>query len=320
MVGSKREILRPTSLQAALLRRGETGAVLFAGGTDLMVRYRGYTGTGPRIEGPVLFLDAVEELRGIAAIGNETAVISPGSPADETVRSGRDFLEIGAGCVLAKIESHPRVPELLRRAVALIAAPGLRNRATMAGNICNASPAGDSLPPLYVLEATVVLASVDGTREVAIEEFITGPGATILKENEIVTAIRMPLRVSDDGKTERLYYRKVGTRKANALSKLSGAGLACLDSTGVVTDFRLAFGAVAPTIVRLPEAEALVRGRHPDEIDTAELTAAYEPYIKPISDQRSTAEYRKGVALNMIEEFVARLRAAHTEDNLQEKT
>jgi len=308
-----KRVLRPLSLHTALLWRKETGALLFAGGTDLMVRHRGYTGTGPRIDRPVLFLDAVEELRGIRVV----------DPATDPAIIAAPMIEIGAGCVLSDIESHPAVPELLQRSIGLIAAPGLRNRATLAGNICNASPAGDSPPPLFVLDAAVVLESIAGERVVPIGEFITGPGTTILRDDEIVTAIRIPVHAASSASgsaRETVYYRKVGTRAANALSKLSGAGIARFGGAGagagadagakadaVIVDFRLALGAVAPVIVRVPEVEAMVTGRRAAELDPAEIAEAYAPYIRPISDQRSTAAYRKLVALNMVQEFVAKL-------------
>lgn len=273
--------LKPKSLSEALSFRAETGALPFAGGTDLMVRHRGYTGTGPKIDGAVLFLDGVEELQAIE------------------MRDG--LLYVGAAATLTEIIAAPEMPKLIRRAVELIAAPGLRNRATMAGNVCNASPAGDSIPPLYVHEASVVLMSGAGERRLPIGEFFTGPGKTVLKGDEILAGFEIPLLSEDP---EGLcYYRKVGTRKANALSKLSTAGFARIEG-GVIKDFRFAVGAVAPTVVRLPEAELLLKGEEIGEIDReAVMTAAAGP-IRPIDDQRSTAAYRKQVALNALREFL----------------
>lgn len=272
------ESLRPKSLADALAYRAETGALPFAGGTDLMVRHRGYTGTGPKISGPVLFLDDVQELKSIE------------------MRDG--LLHIGAAATLSEIIAAPKMPELIVKAVELIAAPGLRNRATMAGNVCNASPAGDSIPPLYVHEASVVLMSGSGERRLPIGDFLTGPGKSVLAEDEILAGFEVPLL--PEGLS---YYRKVGTRKANALSKLSTAGFALIEG-GMIQDFRFAVGAVAPTVVRVDEAEKLLRGTKIGAIEReAVLAAAAEP-IRPIDDQRSTAAYRKQVALNALNEFL----------------
>jgi CO/xanthine dehydrogenase FAD-binding subunit len=261
-------------LDEALAFRTRTGAIPFFGGTDLMVRYRGYSGTGPTMPGPVLFLDAIEELQSIEV--SDAAVT------------------IGAAVTMTEMLEDPHIPALLRDAVKLIAAPGIRNRATLAGNVCNASPAGDTIPPLYVHDAEVVLTSVFGNRRVPIMNFFTGPGATVLAADEILTAITVP--VLPEGCW---YYRKVGTRKANALSKISAAGYARVEK-GAVTDFRFSIGAVAPTVIRLSEAERLV-------LAGSERTAVIEAaaaVIRPIDDQRSTAAYRRGVALNSFAEFL----------------
>ena len=175
------ETLRPQELDEALAFRERTGAIPFFGGSDLMVRHRGYTGTGPKIPGPVLFLDAIAALR--------------------TVTVSNAAITIGAGVTMTDMLAHPDIPPLLRDAVELVAAPGIRNRASMAGNVCNASPAGDTIPPLYVHDADVVLTSLFGSRTVPITEFFTGPGATVLASNEILTAITVPLLRKGAGTT-----------------------------------------------------------------------------------------------------------------------
>ncbi len=266
--------LRPVSLDEALSYREETGALLFAGGTDLMVKRRGYTGTGPSFEEPVLFLDAIESMKSISLSGA--------------------YLCIGGSATLAEIIDFQLLPALLRSSIMDIAAPGLRNRATLGGNICNASPAGDSLPALFVHEAGFVLKSTQGERIVPAGEFFTGPGSTVLADNEILTEIQIP--ILGRGST---YYRKVGTRKANALSKLSAAGYARKENDQQV-DFRFALGAVAPTVIRLSKAEQMVLGGEGRE----SIMKAASEAIRPIDDQRSTAAYRKQAALNTLDEFL----------------
>jgi xanthine dehydrogenase FAD-binding subunit len=280
---------RPRHLAEALAIRRDTGARPFSGGTDLMVRYRGYSGTVPRMDGAVLFLDAVEELKELR-------------PATE------GGLTIGAAVTYTEMLESPRLPQLLRRAVEEIAAPGIRNRGTMGGNLCNASPAGDTIPPLYIYEAEVELARLSAAgspefRRMAVGEFLTGPGRTAMAADEIVTAIHLPALPPGE-----LYYRKVGTRKANALSKLSAAGYARIGD-GTVLDFRFALGAVAPTVIRLSAVERALQGGQAGALSgtegtVARLCALAEEAIRPIDDQRSTGFYRKTVALNALREFL----------------
>ncbi len=282
MVNEKVEAVRPRTLLEALDYRARTKALPFAGGTDLMVRRRGYTGTDPDFTEPVLFLDGVQELKEIKNDGG--------------------VLTVGAGVTLSELLSRTDLPLLLlRRGVALIAAPGLRNRATLAGNICNASPAADSLPPLYVHNAEVVLTGAEGERTLTLPDFIIGPGKTVMKDDELLTSVRIPLLSEGH-----IYYRKVGTRKANALSKLSAAGFVCLEG-GIIRDFRFALGAVAPVVIRLGEVERSVTGKATSELNQDELLKAAAPAIRPINDQRSTAGYRRQVALNCLKEFLEQI-------------
>jgi xanthine dehydrogenase FAD-binding subunit len=267
---------RPKSLSEALEIRADARVIPFAGGTDLMVHNRRNSGVNPRFDAPVLFLDAIDEIREITRLENEVS--------------------IGAATPLAQL-LEADVPELLKQSIRDIGGPALRNRATIGGNICNASPAGDTLPALYVHEATVVLESVTGTRIIGIDAFQTGPGRTDLGSDEILTRILIPILAEGS-----LYYRKVGTRRANAISKLSAAGYAA-SAHGRITDFRFAYGAVAPTVVRIPDAERLVINGE----KAVDVLDAAGRYISPIDDQRSSAGYRRQVTLNALEEFLHRL-------------
>ena len=281
---------RPSALKEALSVRQQTGALPFAGGTDLMVQYRGYNGSFTRIESPVLFLDQVEELRGITNSELPSGIPSGRPYSENTIR-------IGAGCTLSEIIDSPLVPKLLKDALIQIASPALRNRATLAGNICNASPAADSLPPLYVLEAKAELASLSEVRQLPISNFVTGPGTTALKKDEILTAIIIPRPHFNSG-----FYRKVGTRKANALSKLSAAWAYTVNS-GRIELFRFAVGAAAPTPVRLTDAETLLTGLSTQALDKKTIRTALNAAsssLRPIDDQRSSAFYRKQTALNIL--------------------
>ncbi len=271
---------RPATLAEALELRKQYDLIPFAGGTDLMVKNMSWSGTLPKFSKDVIFLSQLKELK--------------------TIEKKGESLVIGSGVTLSEVTGYPGVPDVLRDSVLSIAAPGIRNIATLAGNLCNASPAGDSICALYALDASVLLKSTDAEREVPVAEFITGPGRTVLKRNELVTAVVVPLK-----KANISVFKKVGTRKANALSKLSFTAVA--EIKGVSIDgLSIAFGAVGPTVVRSVELEKKLTGKKLADIKTMadEIVQDYSTMIIPIDDQRSTAEYRKQVALNLLKNFL----------------
>jgi CO/xanthine dehydrogenase FAD-binding subunit len=185
--------------------------------------------------------------------------------------------------------------------------PALRTVATLGGNICNASPAADTLPFLYAFEATMRLASATGERDVPIVDFIRGPGKTTLRADEILTAIIVP-----GWQPAHALWRKVGTRRANALTKLSIAAFA--DLAGPDRRVRFALGAVAPTVVRLPGVETLLQNPGAGGTNAAasladEAAERTRAAVRPIDDQRSTAEYRREVAAGLVADFVRQVLA-----------
>ena len=276
---------RPAGLNELLEVRKMHHALPFAGGTDLMVRYRRGTGALPGIEGPVVFVDKCPELKGIEVLRGE---------------KGAGSLRIGAAVTYAELLSHPSVHPALAEICEQIAAPGLRNIATIGGNICNASPAADTLPFLYAFDAAVELQSLETTRFAAIGDFITGPGKTGLRPDEVVVSLRVPLWNPTVWR-----YRKVGTRKANALTKVSFAGFADIDD-GRVTRAALAFGAVGPTVIRARLLETELTGAAAAQLKSGLprfLELCYKA-VSPIDDQRSTAAYRRNVAANLLEGFL----------------
>jgi xanthine dehydrogenase FAD-binding subunit len=276
------EALRPLRLSDALTARAERGAVPFCGGTDLMVRLRRGAGALPAFTAPVLFLDRVGELAGIGVCDGE--------------------LEVGAAVTLSELAEHPRLHPALREAVLSIGAPGLRNAATLAGNLCNASPAADTLPFLYAFEARVTLASLRGTRSLPVEELVTGPGTTSLAADEILTAVHIPL-----WEPAAWSWRKVGTRRANALTKVSLAAFADREGGRVVRP-RISLGAVGPTVLRVRAAEEMLEGAAVEGLAAMEagVRRAVAGAVRPIDDQRSTAAYRRRVAENLVWSFVSR--------------
>ena len=173
--------------------------------------------------------------------------------------------------------------------------------ATMAGNIANASPAGDSIVGLYLLDAKLELASAHGSRVVPIEEFILGVRKIARKSNELIKEIFIPHH--DDLNT---YWRKVGSRAAESISKITFAGGYQVED-GVIKDFRMAFGSVSITCVRRKEIEAKYIGMSVEELKkhTDDILEDMSKFVTPITDQRSTKEYRYKVAMNILKDFIS---------------
>jgi xanthine dehydrogenase FAD-binding subunit len=278
-------VYHPKNLEEALAIRSSNRVIPFAGGTDLMAKRRRWPGT-PRFEKPVLFIAHLDALKQITL---NNAGIPDGKQ-----------LQLGAACTLAALMTDERVPPALKGPIRGIGGPAIKNVATIGGNVCNASPAGDTLPALYALDASVVLAAEQGRRVLPIEEFITGPGKTTLEDNELLVSILVPVLSFDT-----ILYRKVGTRRANALSKLSFIGLARMKESRIA-DIRMAFGAVAPTVVRSREFEGRLVGLTGNELFglAAQIRKDYAGLLHPIDDQRSTARYRKETALRLMDYFL----------------
>ncbi|UJF18334.1 FAD binding domain-containing protein [Vibrio sp. SS-MA-C1-2] len=275
-------VYRPETVIDALKQMATKKFTVLAGGTDLMVQHAHHSSLVPQFPYQLLVTDHLHELKSITKDG--------------------ECLQIGAGCTLTQIINDPLVPELLKNAIKQIAAPALRNRATLIGNICNASPAGDSLPVLYLFDCQIQLSTMKGCEWLPLCHFITGPGKTTRQPEQLITAVKFVVP-----KIDYSLYRKVGTRSANALTKLSVAGLVSLHSTGEISDFRLAFGAVGPTVIRNRDIEALIVGKRPEQVNINELSEQYNEVIMPIDDQRSTAKYRRAASLNILKEWLMQL-------------
>ncbi len=247
----------------------EPGLVPVAGCTDLMVR-----GIETLHEMEVLDLLAVDELRGI-----------------REMRETNAGLEIGATTTFAEIRSSPLVRAsfpALAEAAGQVGGWQIQNRATLGGNLANASPAGDSLPVLLALNATVELASVQGSRDVPYDRFHAGYRQTALRPGEIVARVRIPAPASGSVQA----FRKVGTREAQAISKVVVAMLGRVEA-GRIAELRLAAGSVAAVPVRLRAAEDAAIGREPGPETAALVGAAAAREVEPIDDVRSTADYRR---------------------------
>ncbi|MBB5335595.1 FAD binding domain-containing protein [Pectinatus brassicae] len=265
----------PKTLAEALKICDEHDVCPIAGGTDLMVRNHQSAGILPTFTKDMLFIKNIDEL---------------------TVLEKKDMhLIIGANITLNRLLNWENTPQILHLALQEMAAPAIRNMGTIAGNICNASPAGDTLPPLYALDAIVCLKSIAGERELPIREFILGPGKTALKENELLTAIKIPI-----GDNNINFYKKAAMRKAAAISKVSIAMTAKKEKDKIV-NIAIAIGAVGPTVVRLAEAEDMfIKNNENTGKVLPDIYDVYDRQIKPIDDIRSTAKYRKQVAMNLL--------------------
>jgi CO/xanthine dehydrogenase FAD-binding subunit len=252
----------------------------FAGGTDLMVQLE----SGALPEGQYLGLWKIGELRGI--------------------RQTDDAVEIGALTTYSEILASDllgRGYPLLGHAARETGGVATQNRGTIGGNIANASPAADTPPALLVYDAELELISVRGTRRVPYDAFHRGYKKMDLAPDELIVCVRLPKRAPG----WREHYRKVGTRKAQAISKVCLAGALRLDTPGgSVTDVRIALGSVAPTVVRARSTEAAIRGQR---LDPAEIEAAVHALAKdiaPIDDIRSTARYRLSVAGRLVRQWL----------------
>ena len=264
------ELRRPKSVNDALkMLRDEPDLVPLAGCTDLYVAVNFGTLTGSR------FLDLwpLDPLRRITLAG-DTLVIGALATYTEIIRS----------------RHVRRLLPMLVESARQIGGPQIQNRGTIGGNVANASPAGDSLPVLAAAEATIVLRSANGERRVPFNEFYTGYRASVRRPDELIVAVEIPKQNGAQ------WFRKVGTRAAQAISKIVIA--AVRDARP-----RIAFGSVAPTVVRAPLTEAALSAGNLEE-----AVSALAREIAPIDDVRSTADYRRTVSANLLRRFWAETR------------
>ena len=246
----------------------EAEVTLLAGGTDLMPRYEG----GLELPGVIIDIKRIDGLTGIKL-------------TDENI-------EIGASTTVEEIRNHTA----LRNCRALVSASQdfagkqIRNRATIGGNICNASPAGDLLPALYVFEAVLTLVNAEGERKVKISDFIKGPGKIGLQKDEIVKSISI-------ARNRRLsYFYKLGLRDSMAISVVSFA-MEYKYNDNEFNYLKIAAGAVAPTVVLLNQFTGSIVA---EKSGIREKLALIDEDISPIDDIRATAKYRRTVLKNVI--------------------
>jgi len=275
--------LTPETLEEALALRATRGARarVIAGGTDVMVgQYR----RSVALPEAYLSIWALTELKNI--------------------RHTSTHLEIGALSTFTEILASADVARYfpaLSKASRWVGAVQIQNRATLGGNIVNASPAGDTLPVLSVADAVLVLQSASrGIRLVPFNEFYTGYRQTVLEEDELLTRIELPLPAANT----RSAFDKVGSRQAQTISKVMAAIQARFTPDGKMRNVALALGAVAPTVIRLPRTEAALQGEKPSSALADAIANTLRAEISPIDDLRSTAEYRRFVAVGLLRRFL----------------
>ena len=271
------EYYKPESIGEAVSLKS-SWSVYIAGGTDLGVLMSDFA-VQPEA---LIDLTLIDDLHGIS----DTA----------------EGVAIGAATRIAEIALSETLPSCLVQGAEAIGSPQIRNMATIGGNICNASPCGDTLSPLVVLDAVFVLQGIGGARRVSACDFFTGPKKTCMKPEEILTAVIIPSASLD----RQSGFRMIGKRNGQAISQVNAAVSAVIDG-GIIKDIRIAAGSVAPVPLRLKNTEAAVTGEVLDASLLARLKAAAEAEISPITDVRAAEDYRRKVTGSLLESIFLEL-------------
>jgi len=267
--------LKPSTVEEATELLGSSQGMILAGGTDACV----YMAEGFCDPETLIDIGAIDALRGIEARQDE----------------GGDILWIGACTTISEISDSDILPQGLRQGAHAIGSPQIRNLGTIGGNICNASPCGDTLAPLLSLEALFVLRSASGARTVESADFFTGPKQTVLQEGELLECIHLPTAACAWTSA----FRMIGNRNGQAISQVNAAVNLKLED-GVIQAMRAAVGSVAPIPLRLPQLEEALVGKTLQSIQLSDLRAPIMAEIRPIDDVRSTATYRQELAVTLI--------------------
>ncbi len=278
------ELLMPRTLPEALemLAEHAPDVAPVAGATNLIPDMRG----GRRRPRYVVNIASLPELQGI--------------------RQEDGHLVIGAAVTVAEVLDDPLVARfvpVLREAAAVLASPLIRNRATVAGNLANASPAADMAPPLLVLDAEVELASREGARQVPLKDFFVHVRRTVCQPHELVTAVRIPIPAPGSAAT----FYKIGLRNADAIAVVNGAVRVDRDGEGYCRTARIALGAVAPTPIRAWEAERALEGKRLTPEVITEVARRAAEATCPIDDLRGSAAYRRHIVGVIVRRMLEKL-------------
>ena len=270
-------VLLPASMPELLHLIQQPNHKLIAGGTDLLPKLR----RNSAAEAPALI-----DLSRFAAL--------------RFIRQNGKTIEIGALTThndLAQSDLLRTVTPALAEAAARIGSEQTRARGTLGGNIANASPAADTLPPLLCLNAQVILTSLEGSRALSLQDLLAGPGKTHQRPDEMISSVRFSLPKLPYA----FKFDKLGRRTGMAIAVVSAAALLEYDASGLIHGARIALGSVAPTAVRCPHAEATLVGQVPSKQAFQKAALAVQEDISPISDLRATADYRRHAASVLLE-------------------
>lgn len=265
--------LRPKTLQEAVSALGGSGAQILAGGTDF------YPALGERLpQGDVVDITALREIRGISF--------------------EQEYVRIGGLTTWTDVTRTPlpRCFDALKAAAREVGSVQIQNRGTVAGNLCNASPAADGVPPLLALDAEVELASGAGIRRMPLARFITGNRKTQRRADEILAAVLVPRRMENAASA----FLKLGARKYLVISISMVAAVVLADETGRVAEAHVAVGSCSAAAQRLRALEEDLVGRPADSGIAGVLRAEHLSALAPIDDVRATAEYRRDASLTLV--------------------
>jgi CO/xanthine dehydrogenase FAD-binding subunit len=281
------QLISPASLREALNVLAKEDGVWkpFAGGTDLMVLLE----AGKLPHKNYLNIWNLPELRGIEVTASQVT--------------------LGALTTYTEIQDHETLRAefpMLGQAASETGGLAIQNRGTLGGNIVNASPAADSPPALLAYDAELEFVSAKGSRTIPYHSFHTGYKQMDIRPDELLRAIRLPRFTNGAGEGLTHYYRKVGTRKAQAISKVCFAGVARMNADQIA-DVRIALGSMAPIPIRCVQTESALRAQTINAETLGAATSALTTEISPIDDLRSTRDYRLRVSLNLLEDFVQQL-------------
>lgn len=268
----------------ALLHQLRDGARPVAGGTDIVVQMKEGRTKFPYPQ-MIVSLDRINALKGIDF-------------------SEKDGLRIGAGTTMAEIAAHPVIREryqALAEGAGVVGSYQTMNMGTIGGNVCNAAPSADTAPPLLVFEAQCVIVGPTGRRTTPLTDFFTGPGRTALQPGELLAELRLPTPPAGTASA----YERHTPRKQMDIAVV-GVGVALTIGSGRITRARVSLGAVAPTPIRAPRAEAALEGETPsdDVFVRAAETAATES--SPITDVRGSADFRRHLVKVMTARMLSR--------------
>jgi CO/xanthine dehydrogenase FAD-binding subunit len=280
---------QPRSLEEALALLAAERPRIVCGGTDVFVRWTSaYHAAAP---GAWLAIDRIPALREIVA--------------------GDEMIELGAAVTASELRAAPQLAPFLalREAAAIVGGWQIQNRASLGGNIVNASPAADMIVPLRAYGASALVASVRGTREVPLGALVTGPRRVALEPDELVTRIRFPRALATGAQT----FFRLDQRTGCDISLVALAALVRRAANGEVASASIAVGAAHPVPLALPDADALVAGT-PNAATIRAVAQRYADAAQPISDVRASAAYRRHLVGGLIERTLTKLILAPQED------